>query len=158
MVRLSCTRYKERFNMNFKVFLIVGAIFFVCWFSEVTSRMTSWICLKKCRCSEIQDTFVVDCSNTGLQSVPRGLPLRVTDLILNNNKIKVLNNDSFVQSKGGGLPNLTTLVIKSNQLKNIEINAFRGLHNLKILDLYDNCLEFMISFPQSVFIPHQQIS
>ena len=104
----------------------------------------------------MQGNFAVDCSNAGLESVPKWIPSRTMSLDLNNNKIQVLNNDSFVQSKGGGLLNLIAVSIRSNQLKKIEINAFQGLNNLKILDLYNNSLEMKDSYPKSVFVPISQ--
>ena len=143
--------------MDSKVIITVTStvIFFVCCIKEVICSKRSLICLKKCRCSEIQDTFVVDCSSTGLKSVPNGLPSRTTHLLLNNNNIRVLTNDSFVQSKKR-LPNLITVSIRSNPLTKIEINAFRGLVSLKILDLYNNNLQFKDSYPRSVFVPISQ--
>ena len=128
--------------------------FFICNINEVTGRKNPSICLMKCSCSENQDTFVVDCSNAGLESVPKGIPSRTTNLDLDNNKIQVLHTDSFVQSRT--LSNLTKLSIRSNQLKKIEINAFQGLWSLKILDLYNNSLEFKNSYPKSVFVPISQ--
>ena len=139
--------------MDFKGKLTCSIIFFLCCISERGCSKTSLTCLKTCRCSEIQDSCMVDCSNTGLESVPKGLPLCTTQLNLNNNKIQVLHNDSFVQSKGGILPNLTAVTIRSNRLKKIEINAFMGLHSLNMLDLYNNSLKFINSYPQSVFVP-----
>ena len=143
--------------MDFKIVFTAAAtiLFFVCYIKETTGSKSSFICLPKCRCSGIQDTFVVDCSNTGLESVPKGIPSRTTNLFLNNNKIRVLLNDSFSQSKGR-LPNLIKLSIRSNKLRKIEINALRGLVNLKMLDLYDNNLQFKDSYPKSVFVPISQ--
>ena len=141
-------------KMDYKVIFTV-AVCFVCCIKEVISSKESFICLKKCRCSETQDTFVVDCSNTGLNSVPKELPSRTTHLLLNNNNIQILHNDSFVQSKWR-LPNLITVSIRSNPLIKAEINAFRGLVSLKILDLYNNNLQFKGSYPKSVFVPISQ--
>ena len=130
--------------------------FFVFHINEVICGKSPFICLEKCRCSEILSTFVVDCSNAGLECVPKAIPSRTTRLNLSNNEIKVLHNDSSVQSEEGGFPNLTTMSIRSNQLNKIEINAFRGLYNLKMLDLYNNSLEMNDSYPKSVFIPFCQ--
>ena len=158
-----CTKCAENYSelhleksgpsMDSKVIFTVTStvLFFVCCIKEVICSKRSWMCLKQCRCSEIQDTFVVDCSNTGLEFVPNGLPPRTTHLLLNNNNIQVLSNDSFVQSRGR-LPNLITVSIRSNPLTKIEINAFRGLLSLKILDLYNNNLQFKDSYPKSVFV------
>ena len=138
--------------MDFKsIFTTAGTIILLVWYiNGVACRKGS---LEKCRCSEIQHTFVVDCANAGLESAPKGLPSRTTHLNLNNNKIQILNNDSFFVQGNGGLPNLTALSIRSNRLKKIGINAFRGLSELKMLDLYNNSLKFRNSCPKSVFMP-----
>ena len=111
--------------------------------------------LTKCNCSDLKNISIVDCSNTGLESVPNRLPSRATHLFLNNNKIKFLHSNSFAQSKRG-LPNLVTLSIRSNAMIRIEIQALKGLHNLKELDLFNNSLEVEDSFPMSVFVPVSQ--
>ena len=108
--------------------------------------------LPKCKCWEIQDSFIVDCSNTGLKAIPKGIPFRTTHLYLNNNKINVLRNNGFAHSKRG-LPNLVTLSIRSNAMSKVEIKAFNGLYCLKELDLYNNKLELEDSFPKFIFVP-----
>ena len=105
-----------------------------------------------CKCLEVKDSFIVDCSNSGLKTIPADIPFRTTHLYLNNNKIKILRNNAFAHSKTG-LPNLVTLSIRSNAMRRVEIKAFNGLHYLKELDLHNNNLEFEDSFPKSVFAP-----
>ena len=111
--------------------------------------------LTGCKCSELKGVFIVDCSNTGVKSVPIGIPARTTHLYLNNNNIVILCVNSFAHSKMG-LPNLVTLSIRSNAMSRIEIQALKGLHKLKQLDLYDNSLKLLDSFPMSVFVPISQ--
>ena len=147
--------------MYFKVIFTTTStiLFFARCISEVSCKERPAICdcesLKKCRCFEKQEIFLVDCSNAGLKSVPKGLPSYTTHLSLNNNKIQILHNDSFSENKER-FPNLTMVSIRSNQLKKIEINAFRGLVSLTMLDLYDNNLQFKNSYPKSVFGPISQ--
>ncbi len=55
----------------------------------------------KCRCSNVESgqnikKFHVDCSGLNLTRVPDGIPLNTTILILDNNKISVLHNHSFL--------------------------------------------------------------
>ena len=111
--------------------------------------------LRKCKCSKLKDSFIVDCSNTGVKSVPSGIPTCTTHLYLNNNGMKVLHNNSFTHSKTG-LPNLVMLSIRSNEMGRIEVEALEGLDNLKELDLYNNSLELKDSFPMSIFLPISQ--
>ena len=109
----------------------------------------------ECKCSMLKDSFIVDCSNIGVKSVPSEIPFDTTHLYLNNNGIRVLRNNSFTHSKAG-LPNLVTLSIRSNAMRRIDIKALEGLNNLKELDLYNNNLELEDSFPKSVFLPISQ--
>ena len=111
--------------------------------------------LTKCKCSKFKDSFIVDCSNTGLKAVPTGIPTCTTHLYLNNNDIDVLRNNSFAHSQGG-LPNIVTLSIRSNGMSRVEIKALDGLNNLKELDLYNNSLKSIDSYPESVFEPISQ--
>ena len=74
--------------------------------------------IRECTCSN--DTqlgrVTVDCSYVGLKSVPENLPLNVTHLYLDYNKIVSLQNGSFGR---GRLQYLTFLSIKHNQMKEI---------------------------------------
>ena len=111
--------------------------------------------LTECKCWELKDNYIVDCSNTGVKSVPEGIPIRTTHLYLNNNGIKILHNNSFVLSKSG-LPNLVTLSIRSNAMSKVEIKALKGLLHLRELDLYNNSLKCIDSYPESIFVPISQ--
>ena len=140
--------------MDFKVILILTGILtslyqFACDAQEFNCDNEI---LKKCKCSKFKNSFVVDCSNTGVKSVPIGIPSGTTQLYLNNNEISVLRNNSFAHSQGG-LPNLVTLRMRSNAMSRVEIKALEGLSNLKELDLYNNDLELKDSFPKSIFVP-----
>ena len=106
--------------------------------------------LNKCRCLKYEGKFAVDCSNTGLISIPKGIPFKMTHLYLDNNDIKVLYNNSFVQGKSG-LFNLLYLSLGNNNLGRLEIKSLQMLSNLEELELYNNTLGFNISFPKYVF-------
>ncbi|XP_029110213.1 adhesion G protein-coupled receptor A3 isoform X3 [Scleropages formosus] len=64
---------------------------------------------------------------------PGALPNRTVALILSNNKISLLKNDSFF-----GLSSLERLDLKNNLISTIEPGAFRGLSALQRLDLSNN--------------------
>ena len=92
--------------MNFKIiWLVVGVLIFItqsaCDVENVANCDEEF--LTKCKRWELKDNSIVDCSNTGLESIPKGLPSRTTHLYLNNNGIKFLHSNSFAQSKGGCL-------------------------------------------------------
>ena len=98
------------------------------------------------------DRYVIDCSHVGLKSVPKSFPTYVTHLYLDDNNIKILENGSFNQ-ENRGLPHLIAISIKRNKLEKIEPDAFRGLPNLKELNLYDNSLKKETSLLKLVFQP-----
>ena len=106
--------------------------------------------LNKCQCLKYEGKFAVDCSNTGL--ISKGIPFKMTHLYLDNNDIKVLYNNSFVQGKSG-LFNLLYLSLRNNNLGRLEIKSLQMLSNLEELDLYNNTLGFNISFSKYVFSP-----
>ena len=108
--------------------------------------------IRECSCSN--DTqlgrVTIDCSYVGLKTVPENLPLNVTHLYLDYNKIVSLQNGSFGR---GRLQCLTFLSIKHNQMKEIYSDGFTGLDRLKELNLFNNSLKYENSLPGSVFVP-----
>ena len=127
--------------------------------STTTSSDASSKCedesIRQCTCSDDEKLgrVIVDCSNTGLNSVPENLPLNVTHLYLDSNSIVTLENGSFGDA---ALPNLIFLSIRHNRLKEIDTGVFGRLEKLEILDLYNNSLKFKSSFPEFVFSPLSQ--
>ncbi|KAL9920165.1 slit guidance ligand isoform 1-T1 [Glossina fuscipes fuscipes] len=111
-------------------------------------------CPALCQC----DGTIVDCSGRGLKEIPRDIPLRTTELLLNDNELIRIKSDGLF----GRLPHLVKLELKRNHITTIEDNAFEGasrildlqlvenkikeisnkmflgLHQLKSLNLYDN--------------------
>ena len=100
----------------------------------------------KCKCFDKKQLFTVDCSNTGLISVPQSTPSNTTDLCLDNNQIDVLVIDKIK------LPKLQILSLKNNELQRINKKAFQGMNNLKMLDLSGNNLKTQEALPISVFL------
>ena len=120
--------------------------------SQIYEEITLQLCYRKEKSSDI---FIVDCSNAGLTSVPKGIPTKTTHLYLDNNFIEIIENGSFLEGNVG-LPNLVKLSIRNNTLKEIQCTAFCGLNVLEELDLYSNGLEFVDSLPPTVFQPLNQ--
>ncbi|XP_042200346.1 adhesion G protein-coupled receptor A2 [Callorhinchus milii] len=83
----------------------------------------------------------VICSKENLSDPPdpRVLPNRTVHLILSNNKIVVLKNDSFL-----GLYALEKLDLKNNLISTIMPGAFHGLTEMKRLDLSNNRIGCLI--------------
>ena len=90
--------------------------------------------------------YIVDCSNTGLISIPKKIPIKVTHLYLDDNNITTLEDESFEQK----LPNLVILSFKNNGISKIGDNAFKYLPKLRELNLFNNNIN---SLSKSVFTP-----
>ena len=107
--------------------------------------------LAMCLCIENNATLqrIVDCSNAGLTSIPKGIPAETTHLYLDHNNLEYLNKTSFSKQNLG----LRVLSLKHNKLRRLEVGVFKNLLNLKELTLYNNSLEFSASLPTNVFLP-----
>ena len=93
-----------------------------------------------------ENKYIVDCSNTGLISVPKQIPIKVTYLYLDDNNITTLRDGSFEKK----LPNLVMLSFKNNRISKIGHNAFKYLPKLRELNLFNNSIN---SLSKSVFTP-----
>ena len=107
--------------------------------------------LNVCRCIENASAgqYVVDCSNSGLDSIPKNIPKETTHLYLDNNHLKYLQKSSFPKQ----YPRLKVLSIRNNELKKVSSGLFNNIRNLKQLFLYNNSLQYKYSLPKSLFLP-----
>ena len=107
--------------------------------------------LQNCRClgPTPGGSYVINCRNARLDDIPKGIPTYVTQLILDENNITTIQNNSFTN----GLPKLLLLSMRHNNLNHIEPGAFRNMSSLEILDMFDNNLQENDSLPLSVFEP-----
>ena len=93
--------------------------------------------------------LLVNCSELGLDLVPRDLPARTTTLLLSHNNLTVIRNDSF-----SSLTMLKELDLSTNQISTLHPNAFRGLSRLVRLSLRKNGLAYHpTTYPKDVFAP-----
>ena len=104
-------------------------------------------CPVRCRCSKL-DSYVnsreVKCCSLDLSDIPAMLNLStVSTLDFSHNKIKILRNATFSKYSS-----LSTLILSSNEVVKIEINAFAGLRMMRYVDLRYNNLE---SFNPEIF-------
>lgn len=76
--------------------------------------------------------------NNSFNSVPIGIPLNITTLSLNSNKIEYLINSSFVN-----MQNLRKLYLNENKISTIDVDAFQAQKLLEELYLSDNQLNFL---------------
>jgi hypothetical protein len=122
------------------------------------------VCPEGCEC-EIEG-YYVNCSDSGLNSIPSDLPIHVQRLVLDGNNITFFENDSFV-SRGlvelriikadfckirrielgafNWITNLTELSIQGSEISEIISGTFQKNSHLKILDLLNNRIEHLES-------------
>ncbi|XP_051028589.1 decorin [Acomys russatus] len=90
------------------------------------------MCPFRCQCH----LRVVQCSDLGLDKVPRHIPPDTTLLDLQNNKITEIKDDDFK-----GLKNLHTLILVNNKISKINPGVFTPLVKLERLYLSKNHLK-----------------
>ena len=115
------------------IFLIVLS----CFYTYVVDST----CPDMCRCMSGSITSVTVCNSANLLEVPLGIPNDTNELILNNNALSILPQDSFIH-----LPKVYRLIMRKCRINTIEPNAFRGLSNLRELDMKWNLIYQIESF------------
>ena len=91
------------------------------------------LCPAECWC----DTggYHVDCRKSSLNNIPSILPTTVQELVLNQNNITCLENDTFISR---GLSDLEKLKVENCKIEKIELGAFNGLKNMIYLSVWGN--------------------
>ena len=87
-------------------------------------------CPQECWCDV--GGYFVDCSRKSLHNIPSIYLTHVQDLVLDDNNIPSLENDSFVSK---GLTDLNFLSLDGCGLQTIELGAFNGLTKLTYLSM-----------------------
>uniref|UniRef100_A0A0B7BBF9 TIR domain-containing protein n=2 Tax=Arion vulgaris TaxID=1028688 RepID=A0A0B7BBF9_9EUPU len=102
----------------------------------------------------VQKRFRCSCQGTkcvysycSLTSVPQGLPINITQLILNSNNIETLQSNVF-----SSYVLMENLDLCANSISVLENDSFRGLSRLKYLNLTSNELK-IYTFPVLIFEP-----
>ncbi|XP_070555006.1 uncharacterized protein [Ptychodera flava] len=94
---------------------------------------------------------IIAISNSKDNTIPRDLPVSLTQLHLRYNQIKLISNESFLQLK-----QLTHLQIAYNPLREIRSKAFSSLSTLKNLTL--SCSEYAVKeFPNNNY-PYPKVT
>ncbi|CAC5385657.1 TLR2 [Mytilus coruscus] len=89
--------------------------------------------------------LIAHCENQGFTSVPRNLRRDIYELILSNNSIHMLKNNSFISYS-----KMESLILTRNNISVIHGDAFAGLNLLKVLKVNDNLINITI-IPKGVF-------
>ncbi|XP_008560798.1 toll-like receptor 7 [Microplitis demolitor] len=111
-----------------------------CDFDACDCEMT---CPSDCKCYHDQtwNTNVVDCSGLGTQDIPRRIPMDATEVYLDGNDFRELQNHVFI-----GRKNMRVLYVNASGIESIQNRTFNGLNNLQILHLEDNKIHELKGF------------
>lgn len=103
-----------------------------CDFDACDCEMT---CPSNCSCYHDQtwNTNVVDCSGQNGIEIPHGVPMDATEVYLDGNEFKELQNHVFI-----GRKNMRVLYVNASGIETIQNRTFNGLNALQILHLEDN--------------------
>ncbi|XP_060524278.1 toll-like receptor 7 [Cylas formicarius] len=111
-----------------------------CDFDACDCEMT---CPNNCTCYHDQtwNTNVVDCSGQGAAEIPQKIPMDATEVYLDGNDIRELQNHAFI-----GRKNMRVLYVNNSGVEAIQNSTFNGLNTLQILHLEDNRLSELKGF------------
>lgn len=103
-----------------------------CEFDACDCEMT---CPSNCSCYHDQtwNTNVVDCSGLNAIDIPHRLPMDATEVYLDGNNFKELQNHVFI-----GRKNMRVLYVNASGIETIQNRTFNGLNALRTLHLEDN--------------------
>jgi len=94
---------------------------------------------EECRCEN--EGYFVNCSGSGLNSIPSILPKHIRHLILDYNNIPFFAKDNFVSK---GLVELETIEANFCNIKKVEVGSLNGLPKLTHLSVQGNKISEII--------------
>jgi Leucine-rich repeat (LRR) protein len=118
--------------------LTTPAVIFWMWLVILSARYEI-MCPEECRC-ETQG-ILVNCSHSGLNSIPSNIPTHARLLLLEGNNISYIENGTFVSR---GLVELELFYADKCKLRIIELGAFNGLTKFLSLSMQGNALSEII--------------
>lgn len=100
-------------------------------------------CPNNCSCyhDPTWHTNVVDCSSQSAIEIPEKIPMDATEVYLDGNDFKELQNYAFI-----GRKNMRSLYVNSSQVEIIQNKTFAGLSSLIILNLANNKLKYLYGY------------
>lgn len=109
--------------------------FALCHCCEFDACDCEMVCPENCTCFYDQswNTNIVDCSSQNHISVPRRIPMDVTELYLDGNDIPSLSSHTFI-----GRKNMRVLFMNNSNVHVINNRTFNGLKSLQTLYLQHN--------------------
>ena len=111
-----------------------------CDFDACDCEMT---CPAGCKCynDRTWNTNAVDCSGLAAEEIPRRIPMDATEVYLDGNVLRELQNHVFI-----GRKNMRVLYVNASGIESIQNRTFNGLNNLQILHLEDNRIRELKGF------------
>ncbi|XP_055926756.1 toll-like receptor Tollo [Argiope bruennichi] len=111
--------------------------FALCHCCEFDACDCEMVCPENCTCFYDQswNTNIVDCSSQNHISVPRRIPMDVTELYLDGNDIPSLSSHTFI-----GRKNMRVLYMNNSNVHMINNRTFNGLKSLHTLYLQHNLI------------------
>lgn len=111
------------------------AICHCCDYDACDCEMT---CPQNCTCyhDSLWNTNVMDCSGQSSMEIPHKIPMDVTEVFLDGNNIRELQNLVFI-----GRKNMRHLYVNGSNVETIQNKTFAGLTSLQILHLGSNKLK-----------------
>ncbi|XP_047518359.1 toll-like receptor 7 [Pieris napi] len=111
------------------------AICHCCDYDACDCEMT---CPQNCTCyhDPLWNTNVVDCSGQSSMEIPQKIPMDATEVFLDGNNIKELQNHVFI-----GRQKMRSLYVNNSNVDSIQNRTFGGLTALEILHLGNNKLK-----------------
>lgn len=100
-------------------------------------------CPNNCSCyhDPTWHTNVVDCSSQSAIEIPEKIPMDATEVYLDGNDFKELQNYAFI-----GRKNMRSLYVNSSQVEIIQNKTFAGLSSLIILNLANNKVKYLYGY------------
>jgi len=116
--------------------LVLSTNYFI--FSESSSKV---VCPQYCKCTMSLGMRSAACAGQKLLNIHTDVPSNVEIFDLSNNSISSLEREGF---KNLGLTSLYKLQLQHNRIGTIDLHAFLGVTQLRILDLSYNHLYYLL--------------
>ncbi|XP_054721560.1 toll-like receptor Tollo [Uloborus diversus] len=136
--------------------------FALCHCCEFDACDCEMVCPENCTCFYDQswNTNIVDCSSQNHISVPRRIPMDVTELYLDGNDIPSLSSHTFI-----GRKNLRVLFMNNSNVHVINNRTFNGLKSLQTLYLQHNRISLLHGYEferlvnlRELYLSHNRIA
>ncbi|GIY13366.1 toll-like receptor Tollo [Caerostris extrusa] len=136
--------------------------FALCHCCEFDACDCKMVCPDNCTCYYDQswNTNIVDCGSKRHTSVPRKIPMDVTELYLDGSDIPTLSSHTFI-----GRKNMKILYMNNSNVHTIDNRTFNGLRDLLVLNLDHNRLTALHGYEferlvhlQELYLSHNMIA